>query len=770
MPAHDLITRHQDWSDPVTRPAMADVDPHHRIGLSSRSLLRDGRPWIPVSGEIHYSRVPRERWRERLLLMRSGGIDVISTYLIWLHHEPRPGQARFDGNRDVAAFVSLCAELDLNVVLRLGPWVHGEVRNGGFPDWVQQEPVRHRTDDPAYLDLVRPWFARLGQELGHLCGPGSPVVGLQLENELYTEPGHLLTLKAMARESGLSAPLWTATAWGGADLPADEVFPLWAGYGDGFWVDAQDGWAPNFRAHFSFSHEWDDPGVGADVRDLQAGTAPSGEGPVAPDRFPPATCELGGGMATTYHRRIVPAAADIAAVANAKLGSGSMWQGYYMYAGGLNPSDIGPAQESHATGYPNDLPVTDYDFHAAIGAAGLPSPSHAALRRQHAFLAAFGERLATMPASLPDQQPAGLDDSTTLRWAVRSDGYSGFVFVNWHQPHIALPTCRAVRLRVETPEGSTAFGPLDVPPGTIARWPFNLDLGGVILRSATASALTVLDDGTLVLVAETGIDVDLSIDAEVEVSGAGERLEQGRWRVPAASGGTVHLAGPSARADVVIVASGDADRVWVVEGTPERQVLLSDHPLWEDRGVVHVLADRRPRLRAVTAEGLRPAELHPAAPALPARPVTWVPVAAARPDPLPLYGSFHERASAPTPETVEERGTLYRLMDVGEPADGTRRLLEVEWAGDVAHLCVDGQVVADRFWDGTGWVIDLDTIAGAQGDQVSLRILPLHPQAPVWLDVAAHDRRRAVPGSLESLDAVTLSVHTQWLPTRGRRP
>ena len=63
------------------------------------------------------------------------------------------------------------------------------------------------------------------------------MIAIQLENELYDQPGHLVTLKAMARRHGLTAPISTATAWGGADLPAGEVLPLYGGYGDGFWVD-----------------------------------------------------------------------------------------------------------------------------------------------------------------------------------------------------------------------------------------------------------------------------------------------------------------------------------------------------------------------------------------------------------------------------------------------------------------------------------------------------------------------------------------------------
>ncbi|WP_228545802.1 beta-galactosidase [Microcella flavibacter] len=174
-------------------------DRHDRVALGPGRVERDGRPWIPVSGELHPTRVPRRHWRERLQLLRSGGVSVVSSYVIWIHHQPEPGPARFDGQRDVAAFVALAAEVGLDVVLRVGPWVHGEVRNGGLPDWVQAADVRHRTDDPAYLARVEEWFAALGAHLAGVCGPSSPVIAVQLENELIDQPGHLVMLAAMAR-------------------------------------------------------------------------------------------------------------------------------------------------------------------------------------------------------------------------------------------------------------------------------------------------------------------------------------------------------------------------------------------------------------------------------------------------------------------------------------------------------------------------------------------------------------------------------------------
>jgi beta-galactosidase len=745
-----LTAREVCWAAPEAQPAMAnDVDQHNRIALTSRTVLLDGTPWIPVSGEIHYSRVPRDRWRERLLLMKSGGVDVISSYVIWIHHEPTRGDVRFDDNLDIAAFVRLCDELGLLFVLRIGPWVHGEVRNGGFPDWVQNADVSHRTDDPGYLEMVRQWFTALGSELAHLCGPTSPIIGIQIENELYDQPEHLATLKTMARQAGLVAPLYTATAWGGADLPAGEFFPLYSGYGDGFWVDAAVPWDDTFRQHYFFSDQWDDPGVGADVRGVAVSDIAVRD---RDESFPPATCELGGGMATTYHRRIVPTGDDIAAVGNAKIGSGSAWQGYYMYAGGINPGGSHQYQESHRSGYPNDLPTFDYDFHAAVGSAGQLGASHATLRRQHAFLAAFGEILTAMPAAFPALRPADVNDASTLRWSVRGADGAGFVFINWHQPHIPLPTLRQIQPSVEHTSATVTFGdaPFDISAGTIARWPYGLEMSGARLNWATASALTVLDDGTLVLVAEPNLDVQIS---------AGDGIPT--VVVDGVLGGHVTVDGLS----VLVIGQRDADRVWVLGG--DRTVLaLCDEPLWEDNGQIVVRSATQPTLVVWDVAGWKPVELEPLGAATVATAIA-VSVEANPREPLASYGMFSGRESAPTASETAARSALYRLADVGARDDTSRRTLRIDWAGDVAQLLVNGVVVVDRFWDGTPWHIDLDSLDGAIRDEVSLRILPLHTSSGIRLPAAAEDRRMSTHGALCSLDAVSLARSSEWRALRS---
>ncbi|WP_394553211.1 beta-galactosidase [Agromyces sp. MMS24-JH15] len=785
-----LTVRHAPWTEPLTRPAMAnELDAHARLALTNRYVERDGVPVIPVTGELHYSRVPRDQWSERLRLMRAGGVTAVASYVIWSHHQPEPGTPSFDDRLDLAAFVRCAADAGLDVVLRIGPWVHAEVRNGGFPDWVQQAPVAHRTDDPGYLALVEPWFAAIGREVAALCGPASNVIAVQLDNELYDQPGHLVTLKSIARRHGILAPIWTATAWGGADLPVGEVLPLYGGYGDGFWVDADHDWDPTFREHFFFSHTWDDPGIGADLRD-HPGIGRQAETPRLPSAaFPAATCELGGGMATAYHRRPLLSGADIAAVAHNKIGNGSGWQGYYMYAGGTNPAP--GLAESHDSGYPNDLPEFDYDFHAPLGAAGRLGPAHAALRRQHAFLDAFGATLAPMPSSLPDRRPTGVEDTTTLRWALRSDGRSGWVFLTWQQPHLPLEAVRDVRFEVAFRDGSTLLphAPIDVPAGTIAHWPVHLELGGIRIDWATASPLTVLAPRaggaapTLVVVAEAGIPVELATTATVtsDAPSALRPVAPGILVVDAADVVRCELRSSDGALDLLVLPAATADRAWVL-GSGERRRLLvtgdeSDALFEGAAGELLVRAGAEPRVRAYDAELGAFADLAFApigdgavgdcgvAGTRPGSGVSVLDAGAPEPgvSPVPAgYGEHHGRASAPTRADVERHATAWR---VDLPARrGVRRFLEVDFAGDVARLEVDGVVVADRFWDGTTWTIGLDELAidPSAPTTVVLRVLPLAHEASVRLPAAAADRRAATDGDLLALDEVRLVEAPLW--------
>ncbi|MEU1177591.1 beta-galactosidase [Streptomyces sp. NPDC005820] len=550
MPHHHLqvpapsappLRGHLPFSDAPSAP-----DP---IEVTSRWLTRAGRPWFPVSGEFHYSRHPAAHWEEELLKMKAGGVTAVASYLIWIHHEETEGEIRFDGDRDLRRFARLCARHGLDFIPRIGPWSHAEVRGGGLPDWVLARTTAPRTDDPSYLTAVQPWFAAIAAQLTGLDrASGGPIIALQIENELYDRPGHLLTLKRMAREAGLDAPLWTSTAWGGVQLPGDELLPLYGGYPETFWTEHDGGWPDTCRKHFFFTHQRDDEGIGADLRPTTVrGTDPAAHA----DRFPWATCELGGGMAVSYHRRPRVDAADIGALGLTKIGCGSVWQGYYMFHGGTNPlGRLTTLQESHATAYPNDLPVLTYDFQAPLGEYGQYRPSYDELRLQHLLLAEFGERIAPMESALPADGPDGQYDSVTLRWAVRTDGRaSGFLFVTNHQPHEPLPDHENTTFTVAFPGAESSLTlpstPVTVPSGACFCWPLRLDVAGLRLDWATAQPVcTVADDDgrtVLVLAATDGIAPELALDARTvaKVTGPGTvRREADRILITALCPGT----------------------------------------------------------------------------------------------------------------------------------------------------------------------------------------------------------------------------------------
>lgn len=759
------VSRSGAWSEPLA-PAAATQDRRGRLRATGTHLEADGTPILPVSGELHYSRVPRDQWDRRLRLMRAGGVTVVSTYVIWIHHEPIEGSVSFDDDLDLAAFVDTAEAAGLSVVLRIGPWVHGEVRNGGFPDWLQHRDMEHRTNDQRYLDQVKTWFERIGEHLDGRSRPGGPVVAVQIENELYDQPEHIATLIELARTGGIDAAIHTATAWGSAQLP-ETVIPLFGGYGDGFWVDPDAPWDSSFRAHYFFGHVWDDPGIGADLR---AETLVDGSG--RPRQGPAATCELGGGMATAYHRRPVLSGRDIAAIANTKIGNGSVWQGYYMFAGGSNVSRGHGQQESIETGYPNDMPVFDYDFHAPIDAAGLRNPAFDLLREQHAFLAAFGERLAPMPAAMPSNPPTGLDDTDSLRWALRSDGRSGFVVIGQHQPYESVAEVRDVSFAISLTGREVRFPevPITIPSGTLARWPLALTLPGAPeLRWATATALTILEGEAgpvLVLRADEGITPQFAVGSGATVTamqGAVERLDDS-WRVDVGGHASLRVESPAGVLEILILDSATARETWVLEPLAadyRRKLLRSTSDLWlDEHGAV-----------AARAVGDEPASVEVWEP----KTRTWrhgadaprvgrvargaieqVREATELRPPAPSSGGRHR---APAHDSVVEDGAAWVITAppwiAEEDATAT-----IEWRGDVAVLEVDGRIIADRFWDGTPWRISADLLRGAA--RIVLRALPMHPNSTVGLADEAASIRDIASRAFVAVDSVTFAEHVEW--------
>ncbi|CAG0882717.1 unnamed protein product [Cyprideis torosa] len=156
------------------------------IDYENNMFLKDGKPFRYASGSMHYWRIPRFYWADRLQKLKAAGLNTVQCYIMWNLHEPQPGQFDFSGNKDFVAFFRLAQEMGLHVILRPGPYIDAEVEMGGLPFWIlAEEPhVVLRTSDPAYVKWVDAWFDVLIPKLTPLLYPnGGPIIMSQIENE-----------------------------------------------------------------------------------------------------------------------------------------------------------------------------------------------------------------------------------------------------------------------------------------------------------------------------------------------------------------------------------------------------------------------------------------------------------------------------------------------------------------------------------------------------------------------------------------------------------
>ena len=483
--------------------------------MNSRYLTMDGKPWLPVMGEFHYTRVPEAQWEEEILKMKAAGVSIVAAYIIWIHHEEIEGQFDWSGDRDLRHFTELCKRHGMYVYPRVGPWAHGEVRNGGFPDWLLQKTSHTRQNDPVYLSSVDRYFAQIALQLkGLLWKDGGPVIGIQIENE-YSQRGpnageeHVLRLKKMAIDAGLDVPIYSVTGWDNAVVPQGQTVAVFGGYPDAPWDGSLSNLPPQevylFRLKSRISGNMGAIGAVAN----KATSANQYD-------FPFMTAEMGGGIQDTYHRRPVIQPDDVAAMVPVMLGSGVNLYGTYMFQGGQNPDGkLTTLQESQATNYPTDVPVKSYDFQAPLGEFGQEREVFRKLKVFNYFMQDFGALLAPMEPYAPYALPSGPEDLKVARLMVRAHGDSGFLFVNNYIRGTRMPMRHGFQVKIKLPSGTRLIPghPIDIPSGRYAIWPFNMQLGSARLRYATAQPFTRIENGketTYFFVATSGVSAEFA--------------------------------------------------------------------------------------------------------------------------------------------------------------------------------------------------------------------------------------------------------------------
>ena len=196
-------------------PPKISPDKKQSFSIEQGEFKIDGKPIILLSGEIHYPRTPRAYWRDRLKKARAMGLNTICTYTFWNLHEPQPGKWDFKDNNDLVAFVKMCQEEGLFVIIRPGPYICTEWDCGGIPGWTLADPKAViRDNNPQFMKPAMKYLAKISRLMEPLSvDNGGPILMLQVENEYGSFGSDKDYLKAHVeaiRKGGWKGELFTS--------------------------------------------------------------------------------------------------------------------------------------------------------------------------------------------------------------------------------------------------------------------------------------------------------------------------------------------------------------------------------------------------------------------------------------------------------------------------------------------------------------------------------------------------------------------------------
>lgn len=744
----------------------------HTLTVTSQYLALDGKPWLPVAGEYHYARSLAADWDNELRKMKSAGVDIVSSYVLWNFHETQPGKFDWSADRDLRRFVQTAGKAGLKVILRIGPWAHAEARYGGLPDWVVNT-MPTRTNDPAYLRASGRFFQQVAAQIKGLQWKDSgPVIGVQFENELdHTADGeaHIAALKKLGLEAGLDLPLYTVFGTSSYKYPPGEVTPTFGGYPDRPWGTEEGEIAPKGVYAFLFdSRVSGDIGQQEGALGIVSRTVSREDSEKA--RVPFLGAEFGGGLPQMYRRRTLLGPHDLTSLHAVQLGSGTNMMGYYLFHGGRNPRPgFGSVslEESTLSGGFNDTPQINYDFEAPLGPDGQQREHLGRMRRLNQFINAFGERLAPMTTRKPDVVPANSSDLTTPRYAVRAQGNRAFLFVNNHVRQAPMAEFKDVRFSIKLPGQTVQLPrqPMAVEPSDYFVWPVNFDLDGTQLVYATAQPVTRLDagaDGVVYVFAQTTAqqaEFAFAADDKVFIDAPQASLEQGDGqlvygKLRAGTTPVLTIKRPGARPVRVLLLDEQQSRnLAVVDFGGQRRLLLTEQQVWnaseglalrsfgnaEFRLAMFPAPKRAPH-GALPVKTLRQDGLFQVygitAPAYEGRATVEL-LREAQPVPPVLKGGQAKAALQPVPEVWAGAATWQLKYAVPELPKGALDdiLIKTDFVGDVGRIFAGEQLVDDWYYGGgESWELGLRALPSSLRRQpLSIAVMPLRADAPIYL-------------------------------------
>lgn len=718
-------------------------------------MQKNGQPFFGVSGEFHFSRMSETRWEDELIKMKMGGINVVSTYVFWIHHEEEEGVFRFDGRRNLREFVCLCQKHGLYVILRVGPFDHGEVRNGGIPDWMYGKPFEIRGLDEEYLRYVKILYTQLGRQVeGLFFKDNGPVIGVQIDNEYMhsTAPweittgtsnewlpvgedgdAYMLRLKEIAAECGLLPVFYTCTGWGGAATP-ESMVPLWGGYA--------------FRPWIFYSYKGEHPAteeyVYQDYHKNGAVCTDDFKPPYQPETKPYACCEMGGGMMCSYYYRFQYPYKSVDAMANIKMGSGCNFLGYYMFHGGSNP--VGKYGTFMNEG---QVPKISYDYQAALGEFGQVRESYRRLKSMHYFVQQFGDRICKMQTVLPEgaSRIAPKDDKT-LRYAVRTDGKRGFLFINNYQDHFQLPDRENEEIILRLQEETLTWN-LGIAGEENAILPFHFDMEGIDLIRASAQVITRTvyeDETTYVFFVPDGMRGEFVFEDGVTIDGkdknvysCGKTVQAERFIVEK----------ENKKCSVLVISRELANEMFLLK---DGRLIFTTAALLEDEDGIRLESiENTVLLHVYPADGLdNRADIKASEKVL-----------------ADCLGTWMVETEEKKPEvTVKQAGpTRYTVQVPPNVMDGVKdACLQVRYVGDIGNAFINGRMIHDNFANGAVWEISLREFAEELKTHcITLYIVPLKEGVNVNVESSMAARSEEVEHMIAELKDVRIQPVYEFL-------
>lgn len=238
------------------------------------AFLYNSEAYVIKAAELHYPRIPRPYWEQRILQCKALGMNTVCLYVFWNAHEPRPDEFDFSGQNDLREFVRLCDKNDMKVILRPGPYVCAEWEMGGLPWWLlKKRDIRLREQDPYFMERVGKFQEAVAAQVSDLTiDKGGPIIMVQVENEYGsygTDKPYVTAIRDMLRRNfgedvlmfqcdwssnflnnGLDDLLWTMNFGTGADIDSQfaklrEVRPDSPLMCSEFWSGWFDKWGAN---------------------------------------------------------------------------------------------------------------------------------------------------------------------------------------------------------------------------------------------------------------------------------------------------------------------------------------------------------------------------------------------------------------------------------------------------------------------------------------------------------------------------------------------